>query len=419
MRDIAFDVVKAPDQSILNAVQTAIKSSSFLVRQIRFHFLIGSGEVSVSGDAPLPPEIERIFSLGGELLSQFEFSLRTPDPDSQNFMVRVHRQQKQAHDTVNLELSPINDSKKVEVTLFVARLRKELRATDSAETIRERIGKEVLTNYEVREAELKKLENIAISLVSDQEKHRKNLELQYDGRRVELEKEFQTKFADLNSRQESLKVLQAQLDDRAAKHARRDIGKGFKDELKSRSLKFDLTPGTQSMRAPIFWFVLLLLCLSGIPLFYSLYDFMIHPEIVPATAAIVRQGFLALTFASTAFFYIRWSNNWFERHAREEFELKRLGLDFDRASWAAELSSEWQDERKRALPDELLERVTQNLFSGRRESEEPLHPLEYLDAAILGASAELEFQGPNGMKLRLDRKGLKALQKVMNSERPE
>lgn len=48
------------------------------------------------------------------------------------------------------------------------------------------------------------------------------------------------------------------------------------------------------------------------------------------------QMLVAIAFASTSVFYIRWTGRWFERYAEEEFLLKRQEIDIDRASWIVE-----------------------------------------------------------------------------------
>jgi hypothetical protein len=62
----------------------------------------------------------------------------------------------------------------------------------------------------------------------------------------------------------------------------------------------------------------------------------VSTEVALSTAKYVvlglRQLAFALAFTATAVFYLRWNNAWFQQHAQEEFRLKQLELDFDRAS---------------------------------------------------------------------------------------
>jgi hypothetical protein len=130
----------------------------------------------------------------------------------------------------------------------------------------------------------------------------------------------------------------------------------------------------------------------------------------------VKQAALTAGLVSTAVFYIRWSNRWFEQHASEEFRLKRLSLDLDRASWLVETAMEWKDHKGTEIPNVLVERLSAGLFEPEKPKEAPLHPADQLASALLGASAEATIEVPGGSKIRLDRKGLRALQKGTGGE---
>ena len=80
--------------------------------------------------------------------------------------------------------------------------------------------------------------------------------------------------------------------------------------------------------------------------------------------------------AATIIFYIRWNDSWFRQHADEEFQLKRFELDIDRASWVVEMALEWKDEKGTEIPEELIERFTENLFKDQNIFESAKHPSE-------------------------------------------
>ena len=95
----------------------------------------------------------------------------------------------------------------------------------------------------------------------------------------------------------------------------------------------------------------------------------------------IRQVVLGLAFGSTSVFYIRWSNRWFERHAKEEFRLKRYEIDLDRASWLVEMALEWKAEKGTEIPDSLLDKLANNLYAEDREEAVDLHPADQVASA--------------------------------------
>lgn len=56
--------------------------------------------------------------------------------------------------------------------------------------------------------------------------------------------------------------------------------------------------------------------------------------------------------------------------------MKRLDLDIDRASWLVEMVMEWKEQKGTEIPEELLTRLSRNLFIEDGPKEECLHPAE-------------------------------------------
>jgi hypothetical protein len=123
----------------------------------------------------------------------------------------------------------------------------------------------------------------------------------------------------------------------------------------------------------------------------------------------IKQIALGLAFASTGVFFIRWNNKWFEKHSTEEFRLKRLEIDIDRASWLVEMAFEWKTEKGTDIPIELINKLGENLFKEDKVEESPLHPSDQLASAILGAASSVSVKVPGGTEVKLDRKGLNKL----------
>lgn len=89
------------------------------------------------------------------------------------------------------------------------------------------------------------------------------------------------------------------------------------------------------------------------------------------------------TLVTTFVYYLKWNDRWFREHADNEFAAKQYQADILRASWVAELVSEWQTENGDGeLPPELISAFTRHLFrdvGGTRENE---HPLEAVTGMV-------------------------------------
>jgi hypothetical protein len=128
---------------------------------------------------------------------------------------------------------------------------------------------------------------------------------------------------------------------------------------------------------------------------------------------VLKPIFSGIATAAAVIFYIRWNNAWFHQHANEEFRLKRLDLDIDRASWVVEMALEWKEEKGSEFPSGLADRLSRNLFvDDYQETRHPKHPSEDLASALLGASTSLSMKIPGVGDAVLDRKGIKNFQKV-------
>ena len=89
---------------------------------------------------------------------------------------------------------------------------------------------------------------------------------------------------------------------------------------------------------------------------------------------IVKQLVITAFFAGTVTFFISWNNRWFQQHAQEEFRLKRMELDIDRASWVVEMLFEWNETKDKPLPQGLIETLTKNLFVETTNTSQDFNP---------------------------------------------
>ena len=420
LSDVGFKIIKLSDNIIITVIKTIAQESPLSLQRVEFNFSFGGDGLNCKpDDFDTNDYLQSVVSQQSELIKQFICHF------DHNLRMIVERNNNDSHDNVSFTLRPVSENVRLEVVKILSVARKNLRAIDSANTIQTVLGEELKRHYEKREAELFRLEEIAKKLIYQQEEfvqrkteeftnQRKHLEEEFKLQQDELKKEFTERSKKLEEREKALEKKFAEIDDRESKHVRRKLREDLKGELKNRSLKFELTKGTQQLRKPIFFFTIILLVFFGSGIIICSY-FALNNAILGSnnSAAIItlalKQLAFAIAFASTAVFFIRWNNRWFERHANEEFKLKRHEIDLDRASWIVEMALEWQKEKGLEIPIELIEKLSQNLFSEDQAIENPLHPADQLASAILGASAGASVKFPSGAEIKLDRKSIKEL----------
>ena len=285
-------------------------------------------------------------------------------------------------------------------------------------------GKEFLA---AREANLAKLESIATSLINDGQKYRDSLDAQFDAKVTklmeesalkakQLEEEHRARIQKMEKKEAEIEERAKSLDDRESRHVRRELYKNQKKKFEEIANKFELTKGTKGLRLPIHIFTFLLFGgLAALEVYLVALMLDKSPSgSIEWFVTIGRQLLVAGGLCATAVFYLKFTNRWFEQHAQEEFRLKRLDIDVDRASWLVETAMEWRELRENDMPDALLERLSRNLFEDPQQDDRPLHPIDNLASQVLGTSAELELPFGKG-KVSLDRKSIKDLKKVSNS----
>lgn len=88
----------------------------------------------------------------------------------------------------------------------------------------------------------------------------------------------------------------------------------------------------------------------------------------------LSSGVIGLT--GTLLYYAKWSNRWFREHADAELQARNYKADMLRASWLAELVSEWASDGK-APPTDILEVFSRNLFQASASTDVE-HPVDSL-----------------------------------------
>jgi hypothetical protein len=86
-----------------------------------------------------------------------------------------------------------------------------------------------------------------------------------------------------------------------------------------------------------------------------------------------------------------------------------MELDIDRASWFVEMAFEWKEEKGEEIPETLIERLTQGLFTDSG-GDHAVEPSESLAHAPMGA-ARFKVKLPGDIEVEYDRKGVEKLLK--------
>jgi hypothetical protein len=172
-------------------------------------------------------------------------------------------------DNQRLELAEL-----CQFTKLIAVVQKHLNKLSPIVGVANLLGPEAKKHFEAREIALAHLETIASNMLKEMEEARKRREAEFHEREKGLEEKYKQKeqelqatFAkqkdELDFRRQQLEVRRRELDDRAAKHARREHHKDSKDKFKSWSPTFEETPGTKQLRWNVFLFIVISLLLLG------------------------------------------------------------------------------------------------------------------------------------------------------------
>ena len=287
----------------------------------------------------------------------------------------------------------------VEVTRALAVIQKQFRPIDRAAAIDRALGPEMAEFYRRREEGLARLEALTQRIVKDTHdyrmkldteaaEHKQSLTTEFDEKAKALDAQHEERSAALETRAQELEKLHLELDDRSARHARRQQSRELQEKLSGRSKKFELTSETRRKRQPIQAIFFGLLAVSLGLIGHSLWFPETESEGVALWLGLVRLPLGALGFALTSIFFIRWNDQWFRQHANQEFRFQQLALDVDRAGYVVEMLMEWQEEKDSEMPAMLVDRLTSGLFTDQTSEARVLHPTEDAISALLKASSD-------------------------------
>lgn len=207
------------------------------------------------------------------------------------------------------------------------------------------------------------------------------LEKDFRERQSALDKLRADNDADLAQRSRTHDERVARFNTREAQYVRRDLLTTIQTTV-SDIEKLVPSKGTGSKRWWIHGFVWVLLIASG--------TLAVSMGIKAFTKEDWRfllscsGGFISFVF--TMVYYLKWNDRWFREHADSELSAKRYKADILRASWIAELMSEWAKEGKGDLPADLIAAYTRNLFAGIDPTRVSEHPIDHLTSIMKRAT---------------------------------
>jgi hypothetical protein len=236
-------------------------------------------------------------------------------------------------------------------------------------------------------------------------------------KKQELDNRIKKREEKLDERARGLDEREVSLNLQEPKTERRRVFQELKDTLIEWATDFGVSQGTQGKRKPVHLILITLLLLFAAGTIVFLAQGIKAPDnatTVQVVALYVRAALFLALFVSFAVFYVGWNSNWFQKHADEEFRLKKLQLDVKRAHWFVELAFQWKDEYKEPLPAELVDRLTRDLFLTFATDPQAQPGFDSLASALLGASTKVKLS-PTGAEVELDKKGISKLKKEAQS----
>uniref|UniRef100_UPI0023AFFFAD hypothetical protein n=1 Tax=Sedimenticola hydrogenitrophicus TaxID=2967975 RepID=UPI0023AFFFAD len=353
--------------------------------------------------------------------SALSWQIQVQFPSFQNASIVVVREV--GSDSVKININ--NDADQLLSIKLIAAAHKYLRAYERTESTDKLLGDELAEFYRKREQGLLRLEELTQTLIDQNERYRQQLDQEkseynsqlakeYEVREAERIAELEKRLEEVKSQEDALEALKSEIDDRQSRHARRQIRTDLKDALAKRGEQFSLTKSTIRKRIPIHVLFIVLIVVSGAFVANSFIKSFLVSDAGFSWYEVAKLSASAFALIASIIFYIRWNDSWFRRHADEEFRLKQLELDIDRASWVVEMALEWKEERGNEISPHLIEKLTENLFVQNAASEKATHPSEDLASAIINASSGLSLKIPGVGEVALDRRSIKNLKKKLD-----
>ena len=405
MSDQRIKIPRASDKALISCFRELAKITG--VSQININALGFANIGAVDLDAELPDSLELILKKNSAIIDTISLSLpalpisfhrggnHQPQDKSGIFDEIVFRR--------NNNQGAIDNEVIIEA---IATINKKLKAFDAKRSAAGPSEEQAQFDA-IHNSNIERLESLNEELVKSTHDYRLQLDREYgerlakleadlDNKKTSLDEEFASKESTLSEQVAELERKRKELDDSSNTHARREIRRDILKEIKSRQTKFSLTEGTNSLRKPIAIAMLgligIFVVLAGVSV-KEFYDVLQGNDINKIIIAGIKQAVYSAGAIGSVIFLIRWMNRWFELHSQSEFELKHFELDMERASWLVETSLEWKDAKGTAIPPELLDSLSNNLFSHDKEKIDPLHhPADQLASALMGSASSVKLK---------------------------
>lgn len=228
--------------------------------------------------------------------------------------------------------------------------------------------------------------------------------------RATLEKQIADRNSILGQKEKLLSERESAFETKEARYVARKNQSEQMKRIEEGLKDWHLTEGTRKKRRPIFWgYIVATLCtagLTGYSVFHS-YDLVRTAEDL---AKLQWWHWIALSsktlfplgaFTTFVVSFIRWSSDWAQQHAREEFRNRALLVDIGRSSWLLEAVRDAQEASK-DLPPELLRELAKNLFSGGSDTPTESHSQGSIDVLLKGLSS-IRVKSPEGAEVEAKR----------------
>ena len=367
------------------------------------------------------PLVQHVNEAGGASWTHASITL-----NQLNMQVSVDRDPKVNSDRISVSYNNQNPDL-VEANRALLAVQRQFRPLDRAAAIEHALGPEMAEFYRRREEGLARLEALTQRIVKDTHdyrmkldtetaEHKQSLTTDFDEKAKALDAKHEEWSAALETRAQELEKLRVELDDRSARHARRQQSRELQEKLSGRSKKFELTSETRRKRLPIQAIFVLLLVMSAGLIGHSLWFPGTAVEGVALWLGLVRLPLGALGFALTSIFFIRWNDQWFRQHANQEFRFQQLALDVDRAGYVVEMLMEWQEEKSSEMPAMLVDRLTTGLFTDQTSEDRVRHPTEDAISTLLKASSGVRLDVPGVGEATFKGRDIRKLDRDLNKK---
>jgi hypothetical protein len=228
--------------------------------------------------------------------------------------------------------------------------------------------------------------------------------------RAAMEKQLQDRSSVLGQKEKQLAEREAAFETKEARYVARKNQAEQMKQIEEGLKKWNLTEGTIQKRRTIFGLYILAVAFTLGITTYSVFHSYDLLKTADDLVKLQWWHWLALTsktlfplaaFTTFLVSFIRWSSDWAQQHAREEFRNRALLVDIGRSSWLLEAVRDAQEGNK-DLPPELLKELAKNLFNGGSESPSESHPQAGIELLLKGLSS-IRVKSPEGAEVEAKR----------------